>query len=156
MKKILLIIILLVSISVCFAQQVISSAGVTQQAGEYELSWTIGETAIESISNETTILTQGFHQSKITVTAINDLLLSGLELKVYPNPTTEFVHIQMSSTDKQANYALYDFAGKLLQKAAITGTETQLNLHDYTNGTYLLRMTYDENQPLQTFKIVKR
>jgi len=75
------------------SQEVVSSAGETQTIPGIEISWTIGEPVIETVSSGSSVLTQGFHQTKLTVTTIDELLFSDLELKVYPNPTSEFVII---------------------------------------------------------------
>ncbi|MCB0810769.1 MAG: hypothetical protein KDB96_15940, partial [Flavobacteriales bacterium] len=42
---------------------VIASAGGTGTAGGVTLSWTVGETAVQTLDNGTNILTQGFHQA---------------------------------------------------------------------------------------------
>ncbi len=70
-----------------YAQEVVSTAGSHGETTAGSLSWTVGEPVIETITDGTNTLTQGFQQSKLTVTAINDLKFPGIELSVYPNPT---------------------------------------------------------------------
>ena len=65
------------------AQELVSTAGSYGETSSGSLSWTIGEPVIETITNGTNTLTQGFQQSKLTVTAINELKVSGIELSVY-------------------------------------------------------------------------
>ncbi|MEN8118486.1 MAG: T9SS type A sorting domain-containing protein [Bacteroidota bacterium] len=155
MKNTLLIVLLFTG-SIISAQEVISTAGKTQTASGYEISWTIGEPVIETVTDGTNTLTQGFHQSKLTVTAINEFPVSEIGLKVYPNPTENFVHIQFSELIEDVHYALYNNAGSLIENNTIRSTKTKLNLKQYVSGQYILKLTRDTNQPLQTFKIIKK
>ncbi|MBN2747510.1 MAG: T9SS type A sorting domain-containing protein [Bacteroidales bacterium] len=156
MKKIVILPLFILLTVWLSAQEVVSSAGETQTVPGYEVSWTLGEAVIETVSDGTSVLTQGFHQSKIIVTAIDELLVSGLEIKVYPNPTAEFVNIHLSNIEEEPVYSLFDFSGKLLESKAISNTETRVNLNEYASGTYVLRLNQNFGQPLQTFKIMKK
>ena len=152
---ILLIIILLIGVTIS-AQEVVSSGGETQSAAGYEISWTIGEPVIETFTGSSNILTQGFHQSKLTVTPITEFLKSNVELKVFPNPTNDFVLIQFNELIENSGYTLFSLTGKVLESKLITSTETRLNLKNYASGQYILKLTKNSTQPLQTFKIIKR
>jgi hypothetical protein len=136
------------------AQVVISTAGETQKISGFEISWTIGEPLIETISAENTILTQGFHQSKLTVTAIEEI--TNINLKVYPNPTSEFITIQFNTLEKNPDYSLLDFSGKLLEHKTISASTTNVNLKNLASGTYLLKIDDKNARQLQTFKIIKK
>jgi len=138
------------------AQEVISPGSKTQTTAGHELSWTVGEAVTTTISDGTNTLTQGFHQSKLIVTAIDELLVSDLELKVYPNPTSEFVIISSNKLYDKSSYSLFNLSGKLLENKIISASETRVNLKNYASGTYLLKLQYKPNQSLQTFKIVKK
>ena len=73
MKKFFLAFLFLLSYN-GLSQSVISSAGSSNSAGDYIISWTIGETAIATISSSSTTLTQGFHQPLLV-----DVLPTGIE-----------------------------------------------------------------------------
>ena len=157
MKQIILISFgLLLFSTVLSAQEVISSSGATQSVLGYEVSWTIGEPITETVTNGTTILTQGFQQSKLTVTAVSELLNSEIKLKVFPNPTNDFVLIQFNKTIENSDYTLFNLTGKILKSKQINSTETRLDLSNYASGQYILKLTKNSTQPLQTFKIIKR
>lgn len=156
MKQIILLItILLISVTLT-AQEVVSSGGETQSASGYEISWTIGEPVIETFTGGSNILTQGFHQSKLTVTPITEFLNSKIELKVFPNPTSDFILIQFNELIENSGYTLFELTGKILESKLITSTETKLDLKNYASGQYILKLTKNSTQPLQTFKIIKR
>ena len=156
MKKIIILQLLVLATFLVSSQEVISSAGETNTISGYEICWTIGEPVIETISSGSTVLTQGFHQSKLTVTAINELSISDFELKVYPNPTSEFVVISANNMEEKSSYSLFDLSGKLLENKIISASETRINLKNYARGTYLLKLQYNPGQPLRTYKIVKK
>ena len=156
MKRIYIILFMLLIGFSLDAQEVVSSGGKTQSASGYELSWTVGEAVTTTVSGGANTLTQGFQQSNLTITAIGELLNSDLVLKVYPNPAQDFVVIQINKLENQLTLYLYDLSGNLLESKPISATETRLNLNKYASGTYLLKLTRDSHQTLQTFKIIKR
>ncbi|MBE9512389.1 MAG: T9SS type A sorting domain-containing protein [Bacteroidetes bacterium] len=137
------------------AQEVVSTAGSHGETTSGSLSWTVGEPVVETITNGTKTLTQGFQQSKLTVTAINDLKVSGIELSVYPNPTNSFLSIEVK-TDKQRDLllSLFDINGKLiLQKKMIENKQT-IKMQNYKPATYILKVT-EGNKEIRTYQIVK-
>ncbi len=150
-----------VLIIICFltttvrAQEVISTAGNQGETTSGSLNWTVGEPVIVTISNGTNTLTQGFQQSKLTVTAIKDLKDSGIELSVYPNPTNNFLSIEVK-TDKQINLllSLIDLNGKLILQKKMTGNIQTVNMENYSPATYILKVTED-NIEIRTYQIVK-
>jgi hypothetical protein len=155
MKKIIILpffILLSVWLS---AQEVISTAGQTQSISGYEISWTLGEPVIATVTAGTTVLTQGFHQSKLTVTAIDEFPASDFEVTVFPNPTSDFVIVHLVPTTINAGLSLFEFSGKLLQQHLITESDTRVNLSGYASGTYILKLYQKDKTPVQSFKIIK-
>ena len=70
-------------------------------------------------------------------------------VRVYPNPTTDFLHI-VSNTAQKAT--LFNTAG---QKILETNNATALDVIDLPSGVYLLNLTNSQNQ-ISTFKIIKK
>lgn len=155
MKKIIILFTFLIGFLGAIAQEVVSSAGETQRAGRYEISWTVGEPVIETISSDSHILTQGFHQTALTVTPVNEMVISSLELKVYPNPASENVIIQLNKLDNDPLFSLFTISGQLLVRKSILESETCINLKNYSSGSYLLKISQGTQMPLKTFKIIK-
>ena len=155
MKYSIIILMLFLAGSVVSAQQVVSSNGDSQSAAAVEVSWTLGEAVIETFIGGSNMLTQGFHQTKITVTAVSDVLIPGLEVKVFPNPTPEIITIQFSEYVEGSRYWLYDLRGKLLENKLIPSADTEINMRNYASGQYILKLTDKSKQPLQTFQIIK-
>jgi hypothetical protein len=155
MKYSIIILILFLAGSVVSAQQVVSSNGDSKSAAGVEVSWTVGEAVVETLVGSSNTLTQGFHQTKITVTALSELLFPGLEIKVYPNPTPEIITIHFSEYIESSSYFLFDLRGKLLENKLILSVDTEINMKNYASGQYILKLTNRSRQPIQTFKIIK-
>jgi hypothetical protein len=155
MRYSIIILMLFLAGSVVSAQQVVSSNGDSQVAAGLEVSWTVGEAVIETLVGGSTTLTQGFHQTKLTITAVSELLIPGLEIKVFPNPTQDFITVHFSEYIEGSRYFLYDFTGKLLENKLINSADTEINMRNYASGQYILKLTNKSQQPIQTFQIVK-
>ena len=157
MKKLITIILLTTPIGIIHAQEVVSSTGESYSYDGYEVSWTLGELVIETVSNETNTLTQGFHQNNLNVTLIDELNLPGLEFKVYPNPADYIIYIQSKGrTDVKLQFVLFDVNGKKLLNKKFIENPTELNMAQYAAGNYFLSITTIDGEPVQKFKIVKR
>ena len=155
MKSLIIILILFLAGSVVSAQQVVSSNGDSKSAAGVEVSWTLGEAVMVTLVGSSTTLTQGFHQTKLTITAVSELLFPGLEIKVFPNPTQDVITIHFSEYIEGSRYFLYDFTGKLLENKLINSADTEINMRNYASGQYILKLTNKSRQPIQTFQIVK-
>ena len=156
MKKTLLSLAFVTCSCFLFSQEIISSAGKSQVNSDYEVSWTVGEPVINTFSSENYKLTQGFHQSKLVITALEEI--DDLEnlVKVFPNPTNNFAVVKLNQIPDNLSYKLMDLSGKSLKSEIINSIETHVNLTNYTKGTYLLKILNKNGQPLQTFKIIKQ
>ncbi|WP_210150304.1 T9SS type A sorting domain-containing protein [Chryseobacterium scophthalmum] len=71
-------------------------------------------------------------------------------VKVYPNPTSDFVNIK--SDKKVSEIKLIDISGKILKtvKAA-----AQINISEYPHGMYFLEVVFSDNTK-QVSKIIKK
>ncbi len=149
-----------------YAQEVVSTAGSYGETTSGSLSWTVGEPVTETITDGTNTLTQGFQQSKLTVTAINDMKVSGIELSVYPNPTADYLvlsidDVKTNDHSSQLSLQLYDMNGKLLQNEKISGNETSIDMSNFIPGTYILKIFQEKDNSTDakfcvSYKIIKK
>ncbi len=121
---------------------VVASAGNQSSIGSAELSWTIGEPVVDTYDNGSSILTQGFHQPQIVVTAIDepDLGLEGIS--VFPNPSTYLLNIKLMDQQEKLIVSLYDASGRIVLTDHIVGGATlhQLDITGIANGSYMLKL----------------
>ncbi|OGM08838.1 hypothetical protein A2Z67_02415 [Candidatus Woesebacteria bacterium RBG_13_36_22] len=138
------------------AQNIVSTAGDHFKNNTAQLSWTVGEVTIETLSGTSNILTQGFHQTNLIATAINEILDLGFEIKAYPNPTQDYLILKISKDKLNGmQYKLYDMQGKLLHHKLIEESETEISFKDLVPSTYLIKVI-EMNKELKTFMIVKQ
>ncbi|MBL1220524.1 T9SS type A sorting domain-containing protein [Chryseobacterium sp. L7] len=72
------------------------------------------------------------------------------QMKVYPNPTTDFVHITLSSNSKIEEAEIYDTAGRLVLKAKLDSGK--LDLRSLNSGIYMISF---KNPDIKPIKIIK-
>ena len=155
MKNIIITITILLTTALFSpAQEVVSSAGKSSSVSVYAVSWTLGEPVIQTLSSGNTAITQGFHQPGLTVTPAS-IVANDLEIKVYPNPARQFVKIHYSKLPDKSRYALFNSAGERLAEGEIRKIITRVSLQNKVSGSYLLKLTDEKRNSIQSFKIVK-
>ena len=61
---------------------------------------------------------------------------------VYPNPTKDILHVDLSKVSDVSSVAIMDVSGKvLLEIGNIISTEITFDLSKFANGLYLLKLT---------------
>tara|TARA_B100000214_G_scaffold350294_1_gene303827 strand:- start:1830 stop:2306 length:477 start_codon:yes stop_codon:yes gene_type:complete len=155
MKKFFLAFLFLLSYN-GLSQSVISSAGSSNSAGDYIISWTIGETAIATISSSSTTLTQGFHQPLLV-----DVLPTGiekelqLEMRAFPNPTFDKVIFEGGDPVGIYHVRVVDKLGRVLEQKSLPYQDLVLEMSRYENGTYLVEVVEDDSGKRKIFNIIK-
>ena len=155
MKKFFLTFLFLLSYN-GLSQSVISSAGSSNSAGDYIISWTIGETAIATISSSSTTLTQGFHQPLLV-----DVLPTGiekelqLEMRAFPNPTFDKVIFEGGDPVGIYHVRVVDKLGRVLEQKSLPYQDLVLEMSRYENGTYLVEVVEDDSGKRKIFNIIK-
>lgn len=124
------------------------------------LSWTIGECINETFNANNNTLTQGFQQNfeYIITIDINEIKEKDFFIKVFPNPSSDFITISISTPNKkQADYfiVIYDLQGKIVYTANYNKNEFLINMLPYTIGTYILGISNSEHKSIYKYKIVK-
>jgi hypothetical protein len=84
------------------------------------------------------------------VTENNDVLRND-EIKVFPNPATDYLTIQSSDKLLQAN--LYSIHGSLVKSMEMNAASSTLSLKDLKHGVYILKLKTQHSS--KTVKVVK-
>lgn len=133
----------------------IDSGGTSVTSGDISMTYTIGEIAVREIRNNTIHISEGFLSAKHQI-ALGVKNFSPLEeVKIFPNPTVNFVNIHLPS---QSNYDIVvtSIKGVKLTKYSLVNTnEYSLNMSGYQNGVYLILITDILNHSSKIYKIVK-
>jgi len=161
MKKFVLIAFCVFGFGTAFSQtakpEVVATAGDYFKNAEASLSWTIGECVTETFGSTNMVLTQGFQQSHYIVTAINDVAMNMLTINAFPNPATDFITVSIEnySPNQLFTLVLCDLQGRILFTEKVNADKTQLNMSEYAQGVYFVKVIDNGNKVSQTFKIRK-
>ena len=130
---------------------VISSSGNSYNNGGINVDYTLGEIVVETFQPTVTplpltytILTQGFHQGVLKVsTSVENI---DIKTKVYPNPTTNFIIIELEK-NVNADILVYDINGKLVLKDKLNDeNQKQLDFSFLKQGNYFLHINIADKQ----------
>ena len=138
------------------AQQVVASSGNSFSTVSYSVDWTLGEPVIETFTGSNNMLTQGFHQTKLVVTSLQDLTFPGLEVKVFPNPTENFLRIEVLQQGNDVfRYELSEITGRKIWLKELKTQSDQIDMSSYASGIYLLHLFNSRDEHIKICKIIK-
>ena len=83
------------------------------------------------------------------VNSIETLNSIASSVNCYPNPSKDFVNIDIEGYTGTHNVVVYDFSGRLLQ----TTNSSRINIKDYAKGVYLFIVRYGTE--IQKIKVIK-
>ncbi len=159
MKKLLLIVALALT-STIYSQEVVSTQGDSYTNASGSIDFTIGEIAINTVSDGTNDLTQGFHQTNWNFVGFEDHE-PNYEVTIFPNPTQEVLNIKTSKFDN-ITYTLYDAQGKLVLQNMLFAEQTPIHVSQLAPGAYSLELIFEEGNKgsrsllkRKTFKLIK-
>ncbi|MCD4680029.1 MAG: T9SS type A sorting domain-containing protein [Bacteroidales bacterium] len=162
MKKFALLLGLFILFGYAFPQsktlEVNPAAGDVFTGSDITLTWTIGEGVIETFSNNEMVLTQGFQQPSLKITVVEESDKIDFQINVYPNPTKDFLTINLvSKNDISCTTELFDMSGKLLFSKIFKGREIteNIDLTNYSSNLYILRIIDNRGKLVRTYKVQK-
>ncbi len=143
------------------SQSVIASAGDISTGGNIILEWTVGEPAVETVSNSAALYTQGFHQPLLEVQKMStgkDLVIVKDIVRVYPNPSTAIINVQLQKASAEPLVvSLIDGSGKVILNNNLPANSTilKINVSRLPQGAYILRITNAPGNINGNYKIIK-
>ncbi len=142
------------------APQSVNSCGTKMTQANGSLSFTVGELVVLSqTDSQGNTLGGGFTAGATLATvSIHEADAAVLDVKVFPNPTTELVNIQINySSIDQVVVAITDLQGKEVYSGKYAGLSNVIGINtaSYATGMYVLTLAKTNNQVLGTYKIIK-
>ena len=125
------------------------------QAEMLRVAYSVGQIVYTTYTGSNGSVAQGVQQPyEISITT--GLLETDIKLNLsaYPNPTTNYLMLQIDNYDKALSYQLYDIGGKLLESNTVVANSTTIKMEQMPTGTYLLKVIQN-NKEVKTFKIIK-
>lgn len=142
-------------------RSVIATAGGIMQgrSNGVVLSWTLGESAVGSLSSSSYLLTQGFQQGNLSGTGVLNPELEDLGIGIYPNPVSKTLYMRFTSAaPEQFSIVCYDLMGRMVLEERFNGTngENQISIEagGLSAGLYVVRVI-SGNKPIFSAKFVK-
>lgn len=140
------------------APEVLGTAGEQSQAGTTTVTWTMGEPLTETISGSGNTITQGFHQPRYTLVALDSPLLEGLGIEVYPNPTNGEVFMSIDREENsRLDVQLVDMTGRILgtRSTWLQQEKISFDLSQVATGYYFLRVIQEDGSMFKAYKVSK-
>lgn len=135
--------------------KLISPAGDHYTNDSYQLDWSIGELVTATLSSNTFTLTQGFHQNSYVITSIESHSIDGVNLNIFPNPTSEFLTISnLDKLQQKGHLKITDENGKVLFSKEVSDMPNSIDVSAFASGVYFLSIS-TEQKVINTFKIIK-
>ena len=134
------------------AQEVVATQGDSYSNASGSIDFTIGEVIIDTGTDGTNDITQGFHQTNWNFVGLEDHS-PNYEATIFPNPTSEVLNIRTSAFEN-VTYSLYDAQGKLVMQDMLSAEQTPIQVSQLVPGAYSLTLN-NQTQNLKTFKLVK-
>ena len=134
------------------AQEVVATQGDSYSNASGSIDFTIGEVIIDTGTDGTNDITQGFHQTNWNFVGLEDHS-PNYEATIFPNPTSEVLNIRTSAFEN-VTYTLYDAQGKLVMQNILSAEQTPIQVSQLAPGSYSLTLN-NQTQNLKTFKLIK-
>ena len=88
--------------------------------------------------------------------SINDDIKPAAEITISPNPSSGLVTISSNVYSKIIRFGVYDITGKLMLSSDLNReVSTQLDVSNYNNGTYWVRLYFENGQQYSRKLLVK-
>ncbi len=84
-----------------------------------------------------------------------DQLIEKHDIKIYPNPVSDYAYVEIGFDFKEADITLYDMGGRQLQSVNTKNKVTKINTQALVQGAYLITIKTDTNKTASA-KLIKK
>lgn len=151
------LIIFALSLSTATAQESVNTTGGNASGNGGSVSYSVGQPVYQTHTGANGSVAEGVQQAfEISVvTAIEEAKAINLLVAAYPNPTTDYLTLEIKDFKLSGlTFQLYDTSGKLLKNEKITEIKTSIPMGQLVPATYFLKVIQDTSD-VKTFKIIK-
>ena len=82
-------------------------------------------------------------------------LIEKQDIKIYPNPVSDYTYVEIGFDFKEADILLYDMSGRQLQSLKTKNNVTKINTQNLVQGAYLVTIKTDNNKTAKA-KLIKK
>ena len=107
------------------------------------------------ISRKVINMTRSAASDENEVMKVQEDILDGISIKVYPNPTKGILNISIPdcSVNDRSRILLFDLSGRMLMNRAATEENTVLDISSFNRGIYIMKIQAGEK--FSDWKIIK-
>lgn len=98
------------------------------------------------------ILNKGTVTKDVNLVGINENQSIANQIRVYPNPATNYLFVDSSVSIEEFEYVIFDITGKSITKGIVG---QKINILDLESGLYFIQITSKENDTVKFAKFVK-
>lgn len=149
-KPILICSLMIALVDRSWSQEVSPSLISSGSLSTYEGS--IGESFVSTISNNTTVVTSGFHQGMKISTSL-DQTADLLEIKVFPNPFMSYLNV-VNKSISNIEIMIFNVQGQIVYQQKLTELESTIDLATLSAGTYQMILSQN-NKTQQNISLIK-
>jgi hypothetical protein len=140
--------------------QSINSNGKKMNQSNGSLSFTVGELVVLThTDNQGNSLSNGFSSNAtLSTLSVEEVSISNLNINVYPNPSSEVIHIDFQNTiESDLSIELIDLKGQVIEteRPEIESKTIKLNVSFLPTGSYFLRLKNTDNNIVGNYKLIK-
>ncbi|MBK1898279.1 T9SS type A sorting domain-containing protein [Chryseobacterium paridis] len=84
-----------------------------------------------------------------------DQLIEKQDIKIYPNPVSDYAYVEIGFDFKEADITMYDMGGRQLQTLKTKNKVTKINTQSLIQGAYLVVIKTDTNKTANA-KLIKK
>ncbi len=77
------------------------------------------------------------------------------KIKLYPNPASEFISIELEEDYNEFSYSIFDINGKLIEQSVSNSNKININIDSYDSGEYFIIIEASESIGRENFIINK-
>ena len=153
-KTITSVAFLLIGLGGLHAQETVTTSGGEATGAGGTASYTVGQVVYTTSTGANGSVSHGVQQPYeiYTTVGVNETSIN-LELKVYPNPTTDYLTLKVEKTEG-LSFQLFDMQGKVIENKKVIANNTTIKMEELPKATYFIKIT-NNNRPVKTFKIIK-
>jgi len=140
-----------------FNSKISNQGGVSSSEGLI-IEWTLGENLTETVWVSNEIYTQGFHQTYIKSSKLDESLPSFDQIRIFPNPVYSTLTIKLQKKDMLPySFEIFDTSGRKINSLNISesSSETSINFLELSSGVYFLRISMSSGELVKTFRVIK-
>lgn len=136
------------------APDVLATSGDHFSNATAQLSYTLGEPMTETVAAGSGMITEGFHQPDLLITAVTSYAPS-VTMTIAPNPAGSFFTVSLDGTKEPVNLDVFDTEGRLLLEQILPAADrSTVDISMLPAGVFLLRLSDQSGQLLKTAKLI--